>query len=112
MNSPLSPSRYALYAALGVGIEALVIAGWAVAYLSGYVAGEQVAAKAGKENVMFVFGLCVAVLIAVLGAWWLPGATINHAARISPPAQRSEIGRQVLADLVRVAGPPCRRVAG
>ena len=55
--------------------------------------------------------LAVAVLIAVFAAWWLPHATINHAARISPPAQRSEIGRQVLADLVRVAGPPCRRAA-
>lgn len=55
--------------------------------------------------------LAVAALIAVFGAWWLPGATLNHAARIAPPAQRSEIGRQVLADLVRVAGSPCRRAA-
>lgn len=55
--------------------------------------------------------LAVAALVAALGAWWLPDATVRHAARIAPPAQRAEIGRQVLAGLVRVAGAPCRRPA-
>lgn len=53
--------------------------------------------------------LGIAALIAALGVWWLPDATLRHAARIAPPAQRAEIGGQVLAELVRVTGAPCRR---
>lgn len=55
--------------------------------------------------------LGIAALIAALAVWWLPDATLRHAARIAPPAQRAEIGGQVLAELVRVTGAPCRRPA-
>lgn len=55
--------------------------------------------------------LTIAALIAGAAALWLPDATLRHAARIAPPAQRAEIGRQVLAELVRVVGAPCRRPA-
>jgi len=52
------------------------------------------------------------LLAAAVAAWWLPGAARQHAARVAPPAQRAEIGRQVLAELVRVTEAPCRRPAG
>lgn len=55
--------------------------------------------------------LAVAALIVAIAAWWLPDATRRHAARIAPPAQRAEVGMQVLAELVRVVGAPCRRPA-
>ena len=60
----------------------------------------------GTLTLLFVVGL------AALAIWWLPGAARLHAARIAAPAQRAEIGRMVLADLVRSTGTPCRRPAG
>ncbi|MEZ5685115.1 MAG: hypothetical protein R3D78_04120 [Paracoccaceae bacterium] len=47
-----------------------------------------------------------------MGLFWLPGALIDHAARVAPPAKRSEIGRAVLAELTTLTGAPCRAPAG
>lgn len=54
----------------------------------------------------------VAIAFAGAAAWWLPGALIDYAARIAPPAQRAEIGLSALADIARLTGAPCRRPAG
>lgn len=45
-------------------------------------------------------------------AVWLPGAVMNHAARIAPPAQRTAVGMAMLADMRRTTGAPCDRPAG
>lgn len=53
-----------------------------------------------------------AALAVGLGLFWLPGALIDHAARVAPPAKRVEIGHQVLAELATLTGAPCRTAAG
>lgn len=60
-----------------------------------------------RNRMMLVGGLC----LLVLGSVWLPPALVRHAAQVSPPAQRAEIGRMVLAEITRVTGSPCRRPA-
>lgn len=57
-------------------------------------------------------GLAALVLGALAAIWWLPGATVSHAIRLAPPAQRATIGDAVLTDLMRLTGPACRRPAG
>lgn len=47
-----------------------------------------------------------AVLVA-LAVFWMPGALIQHTARVLPPATRAQVGQLALADLVRVTGQPC-----
>ncbi|WP_308917373.1 hypothetical protein [Jannaschia sp. LMIT008] len=49
---------------------------------------------------------------AVALAWWLPGAMRDHASRILPPAQRTDIGERLLVELTRVTGPPCATPLG
>lgn len=55
-----------------------------------------------------------AAVILGLGAavFWLPGALIDHAARVAPPPKRVEIGQRVLAELTTLTGSPCRSSAG
>ncbi|SES24231.1 hypothetical protein SAMN04490244_10836 [Tranquillimonas rosea] len=59
-------------------------------------------------------GLVLATLAAVvaLGVFWLPGALIGHAARVAPPAMRTEIGTDMLRAMRRVSGAPCESRAG
>lgn len=58
--------------------------------------------------------LLVLAILAVLGglAFWLPGALVAHAARISPPAQARDIGMAILADLETRTGQVCTRASG
>lgn len=55
--------------------------------------------------------ICLA-LFAVAAAVWGPPALLRHAADIAPPAQRVEIGRMVMAEIAKTAGPFCSRPAG
>ncbi|MDO5658062.1 MAG: hypothetical protein Q4G36_07040 [Paracoccus sp. (in: a-proteobacteria)] len=50
-----------------------------------------------------------ALLMAGFALFWLPGALTRHAAQITPQSERDEIGRAVLADLIRSTGAPCRQ---
>ncbi len=52
------------------------------------------------------------LLMAVLGATWLPQAMIRHAAKVAPPAQRSEIGRIIFEDSTKLTGAACTSPAG
>lgn len=53
----------------------------------------------------------VAVGLFAFGAWWLPGAMMDYAIRIAPPAQRLAIGGSILDDMTRLTGPTCGRPA-
>ena len=59
-----------------------------------------------------VTGLIGAVVLIGAGAFWLPGATIRHAARIAPPAQAQAIGRTILADMSQTTGAACISATG
>lgn len=56
--------------------------------------------------------LGVAGLMLFLGMFWLPSALIRHVAEIAPPAQRAEIGQQILQQVTQITGPFCSRPAG
>ena len=70
------------------------------------------AARPRRGRLRGTLTLLIVAGVTALAVWWLPGAARQHAARIAPPAQRAEIGRMVLADLVRTTGTPCRRPTG
>ncbi|AXC49812.1 hypothetical protein DRW48_09035 [Paracoccus suum] len=53
----------------------------------------------------------IAVALFAVAAWWLPGAMLDYAIRIAPPAQRLAIGNSILDDMTRVTGPACGRPA-
>ncbi|WBU55584.1 hypothetical protein [Paracoccus sediminicola] len=60
-------------------------------------------------------GLTLAALAAMLLAAviWLPPALRAHAVRITPPAERAEIGETILAEMAAVSGgAPCRNPVG
>lgn len=59
-----------------------------------------------------VIAALVALGLLGAGVFWLPGALVAHGAAILPEAKRNEIGRLVLNDLARVAGPPCTGAEG
>jgi hypothetical protein len=52
------------------------------------------------------------VAVLALGLLWLPDALVRQAASVVPPAQQSEIGERLLAEIRRVAGAPCRTPRG
>ncbi len=59
-------------------------------------------------------GLLAGALALVLGLLVLvmPGALVRHTAGAVPPGARAEIGRQLLAEIGRSAGPPCTAEPG
>ena len=60
-------------------------------------------------------GVLVATLLAAfLGAmiFWLPGALIAHTANVLPAPVRAAVGQAILADVTRLAGPPCAEPEG
>ncbi len=68
------------------------------------------APKPGRLRLGIFAGIVgAAVLLAV---FWLPDALAMHTASVLPAAARAVIGRDVLADIARVAGTPCARPAG
>jgi hypothetical protein len=50
--------------------------------------------------------------LAGLAVFWMPGALIEHTARVLPPATRAQVGQLALADLVRVTGQACSATRG
>ncbi len=56
-------------------------------------------------------GATIAVLSG-LAIFWLPGAMTKYAASVVPASQRAEIGRDLLAQIRRVAGLPCETRLG
>lgn len=56
--------------------------------------------------------LGAAAIMAVLAIFWVPPALVRHAADIAPPAQRAEIGRQIMSEIAKTTGSACSRPAG
>ena len=54
----------------------------------------------------------VVVCVGAVALFWLPGALVDHAARITPQAKRVEIGRKLLTELSKMAGQPCSGPSG
>ncbi|MCA0922252.1 hypothetical protein [Pseudooceanicola nanhaiensis] len=48
-----------------------------------------------------------AVAVVALGVFWLPGAVKEHALSVVPQVKRDTVGRNLLAAIQRVSGPPC-----
>ncbi|MDP3860397.1 MAG: hypothetical protein Q8Q63_02300 [Phaeovulum sp.] len=59
----------------------------------------------GRLRLWVVAGLSTATV--ALALFWLPGALIAHTASVAQPAQRSEVGGMVLAELATLTGAPC-----
>jgi hypothetical protein len=49
----------------------------------------------------------IAAVMAAAALLWLPGALINHTAKVLPASTRKEIGLAILSDLQRLTGSPC-----
>ncbi|ARE39066.1 hypothetical protein RGUI_0925 [Rhodovulum sp. P5] len=64
----------------------------------------------GRLRLWLLVGVVLAIL--GLGLFWLPGALVRHTVSVVPPEGRAEIGRDLLARVTRVAGPPCNRPDG
>ncbi|MDO5643071.1 MAG: hypothetical protein Q4G26_11910 [Paracoccus sp. (in: a-proteobacteria)] len=60
------------------------------------------------RNRLMLLALLAMVLAAVI---WLPQALRDHAARITPQAERARIGQAILADMMRSTGPACQDAA-
>lgn len=52
--------------------------------------------------------LLALLAMVLLGVIWLPDALRNHAARITPQAERARIGQAIMADMMRSTGQACR----
>ncbi|WBU59407.1 hypothetical protein [Paracoccus albus] len=52
------------------------------------------------------------VIMVVAALIWVVPALRDHAAKITPQAERERIGQAILADMVRSTGQPCREPAG
>lgn len=57
------------------------------------------------RNRLMLLALLAMVLLGVL---WMPQALRDHAARITPQAERARIGQAILADMMRSTGQACR----
>ncbi len=57
------------------------------------------------RNRLMLLGLLAMVLLGVI---WMPQALRDHAARITPQAERARIGQAILADMMRSTGQACR----
>jgi len=64
----------------------------------------------GRLRSFLIGGVVLCVGAAAL--FWLPGALVDHAARITPMAKRIEIGRKLLAELSTMTGQPCASPPG
>ncbi|HEY0274576.1 MAG TPA: hypothetical protein VGC31_00685 [Paenirhodobacter sp.] len=75
----------------------------------------QAALDAGQPHPGRLRGLLLAVGatgVLIVAAIWLPSAVVEQAARIAPAATRADIGRAILADMVRQTGSPCHSTGG
>jgi len=58
-----------------------------------------------------VTGATVIALVA-MGLFWLPGAMVDHAARVLPFVKRQDIGHDLVTAMDRYTGAPCTSEAG
>ncbi|SMO96100.1 hypothetical protein SAMN06265173_13141 [Thalassovita litoralis] len=65
--------------------------------------------KPGRLRLYILGG--VITLALALAVFWLPGAMLNHAARVVPDAKRSELGDRLLGHAQRVTGQACQTPA-
>lgn len=61
--------------------------------------------KPGRLRLLSVIASCLAV--ALLAVFWLPGAMKQHTLSVVPDITRQDIGRDLLSQITRVAGPAC-----
>ncbi len=66
--------------------------------------------KEGWFRGRMTLALGIAVLVGF--AIWLPGAMVRYASKTVPEITRSDIGLQLLAQIERIAGLPCRDAGG
>lgn len=64
----------------------------------------------GRLRLILTLGSVAAAL--VLAVFWLPGALTHQTVSLLPEAKRIEIGQQLLGEITRLAGEPCRASAG
>jgi hypothetical protein len=57
-------------------------------------------------------GLILGAGLAAAAVFWLPGALTRQTVALLPEASRSEIGAQLLDEMVQLAGPVCRSPRG
>lgn len=62
-------------------------------------------AKPGRLRLLILAGMLST--LTGLAVFWLPGAMLNHAARVVPPAKRLDLGQRLLSHAQRVTGQAC-----
>ena len=65
-----------------------------------------------RGRVRLLIGSALAGAAALLTVFWLPGATVRHAASVLPEASRSQIGDRLLEQIETLTGAPCATGAG
>ncbi|MBA84006.1 MAG: hypothetical protein CML60_00270 [Rhodobacteraceae bacterium] len=61
--------------------------------------------KPGRLRLLILAGAMTA--LGALAVFWLPGAMLNHAARVVPAAKRLDLGERLLTHAQRVTGQAC-----
>ena len=56
--------------------------------------------------------VAIILAIALVAALWLPGALASYTASIIPDAARNTVGRDLMAQVTRLAGAPCNEPLG
>jgi len=51
-------------------------------------------------------------VVALLAAFWLPGALVNHTVSVVPSVKRADIGAALIDRIERMTGPACAEPAG
>lgn len=64
-----------------------------------------------QGRLRWVLGAAALAGCAALAVFWLPDALVNHTLRVVPTVKRDAIGLQLLNEMSRVSGPPCRAEA-
>lgn len=64
-----------------------------------------------QGRLRWVLGALALTGCAALAVFWLPDALVRHTLRVVPDVKRDAIGLQLLNEVSRVTGPPCRAEA-
>ncbi|HBG98058.1 MAG TPA: hypothetical protein DDY29_04800 [Rhodobacteraceae bacterium] len=104
--------RPALYAPGGEAAETLEIAD--ATMVDAVETVRRALAREGPQRgrIRLVAGLGVALLIGLLGWFWLPGALVNHTVGVVPDEQRVRISRALMAEVTALTGPACTSPRG
>lgn len=109
LNPNAMPARYA--PAVGAGEELEIEEPDMVAALDRVMSAVERGRRRPGALRRIATGLIAGVALGV-AIMWLPGALRDHARKIMPAAQRTEIGQRILDELDAVAGPPCTSLTG